>query len=225
MNSLPFPGPQPNPNLPFHWQTMDVGQEGSVGLVGSVSFDSAKTFTLWGSGQGFSKADAFRFVYQSLSGNGSIGVTVESHSAFASCAKAGIMMREHLAHGSPHLMLGVSPQDGLFLQTRRINLNVTQVIKKKRISPPYRLRLIRQGNTKFIAQIASIHPSETWETFSEIENTTLMARDIYVGLAVTSCDPTVVSVAKFADVTLSGGVGGGGFYYDQKKQKGLILQQ
>ncbi|GAA5807157.1 hypothetical protein MFLAVUS_000509 [Mucor flavus] len=224
LNRQPFPGPQPNPNLPFHWQTMDVGQEKSVGLIGSVSFDSAKTFTLWGSGKGFSVQDGFRFVYQALSGNGSIQVTIESHSAFASCAKAGIMMREHLAHGSPHVMLGLSPQDGLFIHQRQVNLNSTRLLKKKRVSPPYRLRLTRQGNTKFVAQIGST-ATDTWETFSEIENPTPMARDIYVGLAVTSCDPTVVSVAKFADVTLSGGVGGGGFYYHQQRQQnGLVIQ-
>ncbi|KAI9243265.1 hypothetical protein EDC94DRAFT_631204 [Helicostylum pulchrum] len=225
LNRQPFPGPQPNPNLPFHWQTMDVGQEKSVGLIGSVSFDSAKKFTLWGSGKGFLAQDGFRFVYQALSGNGSIQVTIESHSAFASCAKAGIMMREHLAHGSPHVMLGLSPQDGLFIHQRQFNLNNTRLLKKKRLSPPYRLRLTRQGNTKFIAQIGST-ATDTWETFSEIENpTTMMARDIYVGLAVTSCDPTVVSVAKFADVTLTGGVGGGGFYYHQQQQQnGLIIQ-
>ncbi|KAI9356898.1 hypothetical protein BD770DRAFT_389526 [Pilaira anomala] len=201
---------------------MDIGQEGNVGLVGSVSFDSAKTFTLWGSGKGFSEQDSFRFVYQALSGNGTIQVTIESHSAFASCAKAGIMMREHLAHGSPHIMLGVSPQDGLFIHRRQLNLDATQIMKKKRLSPPYRLRLLRQGNTKFMAQIASVTEEEDWETFSEIENQTAMARDIYVGLAVTSCDPTVVSVAKFADVTLTGGVGGGGFYY---QQDALVIQQ
>lgn len=201
---------------------MDIGQEGSVGLVGSVSFDSAKTFTLWGSGQGFSKTDGFRFVYQALSGNGSIEVLVESHSAFAACAKAGIMMREHLAHGAPHVFLGVSPEHGLFLQSRQNNLDVSRMIKTKRLSPPYRLRLSTQDNTKFIAQIAPVAAASTtkttWETFSEFEHEA-MARDVYVGLAVTSCDPKVVSVAKFADVTLSGGVGGGGFYYHQQEQQ------
>ncbi|CAO3648572.1 unnamed protein product [Mucor hiemalis] len=218
INRQPFPGPQPNPNLPFNWQTMDVGSENSVGLTGSVSFDSAKTFTLWGSGEGFSRQDAFRFVYQTLSGNGSIQVTVESHSAFAACAKAGIMLREHLGSGSSNVMFGVSPQDGLFLQSRQGNAEATNAIGKRKLSPPYRLRLTRQGNTTLIAQMASTTDS-AWETFSVFQNT--MARDIYIGLAVTSCDPNVVSVAKFSEVTLSGGVGGGGFYY----QQGLIIQQ
>lgn len=216
LNRQPFPGPQPNPNLPYSWQTTDIGSEDSIGLIGSVSFDSSKTFTLWGSGKGFLTQDAFRFVYQSLSGDGSIQATIESHSAFSSCAKAGIILREHLGPSSAHIMLGLSPQDGLFLQSRTYNLQDSQTIRKKRLSPPYRLRLTRQtSTTTIVVQIASISDN-SWETFSIIKNVTFMARDIYVGLAVTSCDPKVVSVAKFSDVTLSGGVGGGGFYYQEQ---------
>jgi hypothetical protein len=33
-----------------------------------------------------------------------------------------------------------------------------------------------------------------------------MAKDYYVGLAVTSCDPSVVSVAKFSEVKINGKV-------------------
>lgn len=219
----PFPDQKPNPNLPFHWQTMDVGDESSRGLIGSVSFDSAKIFTLWGSGIGTTRTkDAFRFVYQPLSLHGSIEVTVESHSAFASCAKAGIMMREHLAHGSPNVMLGFSPADGIFLQHRQNNFNTTQVVLKRRLSPPYRLRLERIENTKFVAKIAAPH-SNVWEIFSVIENAT-MARDIYVGLVVTSCDPSVVSVAKFSDVNLQGGIGSG-LYSQSSSHTPFLLQQ
>lgn len=113
----PLPPPPSNPSLPHDWQTMDIGQDESVGLPGSVSFDSPHTFTLWGSGVDIGgHQDAFRFVYQSLSGNGVIEATVESHSAFSSCAKAGIMIREHLALGAPHVLFGVSPASGIFFK-------------------------------------------------------------------------------------------------------------
>ncbi|KAG0165296.1 hypothetical protein DFQ28_009006 [Apophysomyces sp. BC1034] len=208
-----LPGPPPNPNLPNNWRTMDVGDDASVGLPGSVSFDSGNTFTLWGSGVDIGNVkDAFRYVYQQLSGDGAIEVTVDSHSAFATCAKAGIMMREHLAPGSPNVMLGVSPAHGLFLHTRTDNFNTTQLVKKSRASPPYRLRLTRKGN-EFTAQ--TMRPTEqtmAWETFRTISKTVL-ARDIYVGIAVTSCDPSVVSVGKFTNVTLQGGVGSGSYGY------------
>ncbi|KAL0094921.1 hypothetical protein F4703DRAFT_1821359 [Phycomyces blakesleeanus] len=205
----PFPGPLPNPTLPNGWQTMDVGHELSIGLPGSVSFDSGNTFTLWGSGADISGTrDAFRFVYQALSGDGTLEATVESHSTFASCAKAGIMIREHLSLGSPHVMFGISPADGLFLQTRSQNMNDTRLLKKSRASPPYRLRLIRKDNV-FVAQMmrTSVAPP-IWDTLGNV-STTFLARDVYAGLAVTSCDTAVVSVAKFVDVSLQGGVGSG----------------
>ncbi|KAI9491757.1 hypothetical protein BDB00DRAFT_831333 [Zychaea mexicana] len=252
----PLPGPPPNPSLPHDWQTMDVGEEDAVGLPGSVSFDSPHTFTLWGSGIdiGNGGRDAFRFVYQALSADGAIEATVVSHSAFASCAKAGIMMREHLALGSPHVMLGISPANGIFVQTRSSNFNQTRLVKKLRASPPYRFRLVRKG-TDFIAQ-ASVDngtdkggddggsgdegggdasgggrtddeggqaPVTEWQTLANMTDL-LFARDIYVGLAVTSCDPSVVSVAKFADISLSGGVGNG-FYSSSSSSSPTSQQQ
>jgi hypothetical protein len=206
----PLPGPPPNPNLPGDWQTMDVGQESRIGLPGTVSADSGSTFTLWGSGADIDNdKDAFRFVYQPFSSQGIIESTVRSHSAFAKCAKAGIMIREHLGHGSPLIMLGISPAEGIFVQVRYGNFEMTKLIKKLRASPPYRLRLIRQkqGNL-FEAQIQHVDATNGggeagWETVATVP--LVMARDVYAGLAVTSCDTSVVSVAKFSEV---------GFYHN-----------
>lgn len=198
-----MPGPPPNPNLPGDWQTIDVGQESRVGLPGTVSADSATTFTLWGSGADIDNdRDAFRFVYQPFSSQGIIEATVRSHSAFAKCAKAGIMIREHLGHGSPLIMLGISPAEGIFVQVRYGNFKTTKLIKKMRASPPYRLRLIRQKeNDLFEAQIQHIDANiDGWETLVTIPF--VLARDVYAGLAVTSCDTSVVSVAKFTEVGL-----------------------
>lgn len=198
-----MPGPPPNPNLPGEWQTIDVGQESRIGLPGTVSADSATTFTLWGSGADIDNdRDAFRFVYQSFSSQGIIEATVRSHSAFAKCAKAGIMIREHLGHGSPLIMLGISPAEGIFVQVRYGNFQTTKLVKKMRASPPYRLRLIRQKeNNLFEAQIQHVDANvDGWETLVVIPF--VLARDVYAGLAVTSCDTSVVSVAKFTEVEL-----------------------
>lgn len=202
----PLPGPPPNPNLPGDWQTMDVGQEDMIGLPGTVSADSSTTFTLWGSGADINNdKDGFRFVYQPFSNQGKLESTVRSHSTFAKCAKAGIMIREHLGHGSPFIMLGISPADGLFLEIRYDNFKTTKVIKKLRASPPYRLRLTRLKESQiFTAQIQLVDSSSSfdldWETFATIPFE--LAHDVYAGLAVTSCDTSVVSVAKFTDVQL-----------------------
>jgi hypothetical protein len=156
--------------------------------------------------------DNFRFVYQQLSNNGSIETTVESHAAFASCAKAGIMLREHLGHTSSHVMLGFSPKQGVFLSKNG------HVVRSKKLSPPYRLRLQRQDLT-IMASIASSTFPTTWESFFDIDIE--MAPTIYLGLAVTSCDPSVVSVAKFSHIKLEGGIGRDGSYYTSGR---LLLQ-
>ncbi|CAO3640140.1 unnamed protein product [Cunninghamella blakesleeana] len=209
---LPLPSPPPNPALPDAWETMDVG---NPGLHGSVSFDAGSAFTLWGSGRpNDDQTDAFRFVYQPLSGQGIIEATIQSHATFATCAKAGIMLREHLALGSAHLSIGISPQDGLFVRKRDYNFNHTHLLKKLRAKPPYRLRLQRTAQlNEWIAQAKPIlldPPSSPmtseWETIAFIKDFSL-ARDIYIGLYVTSCDDTVVSVAKYTDVSVQGGVG------------------
>ncbi|CAO3595702.1 unnamed protein product [Absidia cylindrospora] len=215
---LPLPEAPPNPALPDDWETMDVGNQG---LHGSVTFDAGSSFTLWGSGTSLNdRTDAFRFVYQTLSGKGVIEATVQSHATFASCAKAGIMLREHLALGSAYVSTGISPEDGLFVRTRDYNFNTTRLVKKFLAAPPYRIRLERTSDHDFIAQAKKISVNEEeeeqdngmdsddddWETLTVIPKLTL-AQDIYIGLFVTSCDETVVSVAKFTDVTLKGGVG------------------
>lgn len=189
-------------------------------------------FTLWGSGTDIGGTkDAFRYVYQPMSGDGAVKTALLSHSAFGSCAKAGIMIREHLALGSPHIMLGISPADGVFLQTRHSNFNVTRLVKKLRASPPYSFRLERRQDT-FSAYISHIQDNSNKDTqqdnsWQPIANVTglKLAYDVYVGLAVTSCDPAVVSVAKFGNVSLTGGVGNGFYRMDEYPAKPRLLHQ
>ncbi|KAI9280803.1 hypothetical protein BY458DRAFT_500419 [Sporodiniella umbellata] len=201
----PLPGPAPNPNLPGDWQTMDVGDETQIGLPGTVSADSYSTFTLWGSGADIESVnDAFRFMYQPFSGTGALESTIRSHSTFAKCAKAGIMIREHLGSGSPLIMVGISPADGVFVQIRQHNFESAKTIKKMKAAPPYRLRLMRSRKDLFEVQIQHIDlltgTSTAWEPFVQVPFE--LAKDVYAGLAVTSCDTSVVSVAKFTEVTL-----------------------
>jgi hypothetical protein len=65
----------PTGGLPSPWQTQDVG---TTGQVGSASF-SGGTFTVQGAGRDiYDNDDSFRFVYQSLNGNGEIVARVAS---------------------------------------------------------------------------------------------------------------------------------------------------
>jgi subtilase family serine protease len=90
------------PTLPSVWADGDIG---SVGLAGSASYANG-TFTVAGAGQGtFSTAsDAFHFVYQPLSGDGTMVARVVSLQG-SSAAQAGIMIRETLNADASHVYL------------------------------------------------------------------------------------------------------------------------
>ncbi len=83
--------------LPSGWSDSDVG---TVGLSGSSSFANG-VFTVEGAGTGISgTADAMHFVYQPLSGNGSIVARMVSLSGGTTAEQAGVMIRETLNSGA-----------------------------------------------------------------------------------------------------------------------------
>jgi hypothetical protein len=82
--------------LPAPWATQDVG---SPAVNGSAS-ESSGTYTVSGAGVDiWGTADQFRFVYQHLTGDGSIVARVRSINAVNAWSKAGVMMR-NLTAGS-----------------------------------------------------------------------------------------------------------------------------
>src|SRR5207245_552584 len=85
--------------LPVSWLDQDVGVVGQAGSAGYAN----GTFTVAGAGQGtfFSSSAAFHFVYQSLTGDGTMVARVVSLQG--SAAQAGIMVRETLNAGANHV--------------------------------------------------------------------------------------------------------------------------
>lgn len=82
--------------LPGGWATQDIG---SVAAAGGASYSGA-TFTVRGSGADiWGTADEFRFVYRTLTGDGSILARVATVTNTNSWTKSGVMMRETLTAG------------------------------------------------------------------------------------------------------------------------------
>jgi regulation of enolase protein 1 (concanavalin A-like superfamily) len=74
-------------------------------------------FTLNGSGADiWGTADQFQYVQQPLTGNGTITVRVTSQDLTNPWAKAGIMIKQSTAAGSPYVLLAVTPGHGVHLQ-------------------------------------------------------------------------------------------------------------
>ncbi len=86
-----------------------------AGLVdkGNNAFTVTSTGTdIW------NNADQFRFVYKTLSGNGSITAKVESLTRSDAWTKAGVMIRESLDAGSKHASVVVTPDNSCSQQYR-----------------------------------------------------------------------------------------------------------
>ena len=180
-----------------NWSAEDIG---TVGAAGSYS-SSSGSFTVLGSGADiYNNADAFEFVSEALSGDGSITARVVSQSNTNVWAKAGVMFRETLAPGASNAFVAITPGNGVVFQDRPTTGGAsTTAAYGPKVVAPYWLQLVRAGNT-FKAYASP--DGTTWTALGQI--TISMASQSYVGLAVSSHSRGVLSTAVFDNVTVSG---------------------
>jgi hypothetical protein len=189
-------------SLPAGWSTSDVGAVGAVGNASGVD----QSFTVTGAGADiWNTADAFRFVYTRMTGDGWIVARVNGVQGVTDWTKAGVMMRESLAPGSAHAFMLVSANKGAAFQ-RRVTTNdvSTHTSGGSGYMPGY-VSLVRSGST--------ISAWFSWDASNWIpvgSDTIPMSSTIYVGLAVTSHSAGVLATATFDTVTLSAPPSGGG---------------
>lgn len=182
--------------LPSPWLTLDIG---SVGVAGSAGYASG-TFTLGGSGADiYGTADAFRFVYQPLNGDGQIVARVFSLQNTNVYAKGGVMIRETLAANSRHAMMEVTPVNGSeFL--RRVNTGGLSTVSAGSGAAPYWVKVVRSGNS------FSGYVSADGVNFVPVGSSTItMASSVYIGLVVTSHNNAVLCRAVLDGVAVTGG--------------------
>jgi hypothetical protein len=183
-------------SLPSGWATTDIG---AVGAAGAASGDS-DSFTMSGAGDDiWNSADAFRFAYVPLTGNGSIVARVATVDFVHAWTKAGVMMRASLAAGSPHAMMIVSAGKGLAFQ-RRVSANgiSTHTAGGTGTAPGW-VRITRSGSTFTAARSPD---GVAWTTVGS--QTITMPQTIYMGLAVGSHVYGVPAGATFEDWSVSG---------------------
>lgn len=85
------------------WTSEDIG---SPNAAGSSSYSNGG-YTVSGAGDLSGFSDSFRFVHQTLSGDGSITARVNASGCCLLPSKAGVMMREATAPGSPFVLMSV----------------------------------------------------------------------------------------------------------------------
>ena len=157
------------------------------------------TFTATGAGADiWGTADAFHYVYESLSGDGQIIARVVGLTNTNAYAKAGVMFRESLSAGASHVMLDLEPTGGVeFMQRSATGAAATSIASATDAQPIW-LKLVRSASS------FSAFASPDGVTWSPIGTTTVvMAATIDVGFVVCSHDATTLNTATFDHVSVT----------------------
>jgi RHS repeat-associated protein len=180
--------------LPSGWLDADVG---TVGIAGSSSYANG-TFTVNGAGVILYGAnDAFHFVYQPLSGDGTILAQVNIPAAAQT--EAGVMIRQDLDSASA---AGATVFYGTHVEFDARTVedgNISYVNGIYNLSSPYWVELVRSGNslTSYAAP-----DGVNWTLIGS--QTVNMAPNVYVGLVVNGGGDSIsLGTATFSNVSVS----------------------
>jgi len=187
--------------LPTRWTTQDIG---NTDIPGSACY-TPDIFTLNGSGDDIGNtADAFRFAQKTLVGDGEFDGRVLSMDNVNPENKCGIMIRETLAAGSKYVFLGLTSGSGATFQYRSVtDANTVAANSATTIAPPYWVRVIKTG-TVYSAQISP--DGSNYSNIGTPVNAGFGANPVYVGLAITSHDNTILSTGQVDNYVFTSGV-------------------
>jgi IPT/TIG domain len=183
--------------IPSGWVDGDVG---AVGVAGNANYTS-DVFTVKGAGaQIYGTADAFHFVYQPLSGDGTIVARVVGIQGGSGYVAAGVMIRETLSAGSSNAKTAYWPAYGAIYFDERATSGVgTSEPGAVVATLPYWVKVSRSGST--FSSYASVD-GVGWAQVGTSQ-TISMGSNVYVGLAVTSGSSTALATATFDNVAVS----------------------
>ncbi len=193
---------------PLPWLTADIGtnqtvnipqQEVLVATAGRAEFFN-NTHTITGAGMIGGTSDGLHYVYQTLSGDGSIVARVSTLQNTGANARVGVMIRDSLAAHSLMASLGVTGS-GEWLWQCRTTAGASASTTKSGIgtAPNIWIRITRSGN-KFTASRSS--DGITWTTISNNTNIK-MASNCYIGLMVASGSTTALNTSQFSNLSVT----------------------
>jgi hypothetical protein len=193
------PPPAPG-NVPAPWTTRDIG---NVGTPGTATYNSG-VFSVRGAGADvWGTADAFRFVYLTLAGDGEIRARVASVENVAAWVKAGVMIRQSVDPGSAHGFVIVSAGKGIAFQRRAVAGGTTTGTSGGTGTAPKWVRIKRRGS------VVTASHSDNGTTWTDIGSDTLALNGpVLIGIAVSGHSTTRTAMAVFDSVTVAGGSAG-----------------
>lgn len=176
------------------WLTLDIG---AVGIAGSATIVNG-LYTVSGAGNLSGGSDAFRFLYQSLSGNGQIQGQLKSLEPSGTGGCAGAMIRENLTSGSRYAFMGLTPSGGFRWQRRNNTGGGTYSSKSGSTRfPKAWVRVVRSGSTFYG------YKSTDGATWTLVNSASIgMATNIYLGWAVVSGSTSSLDTASLTNVSV-----------------------
>jgi regulation of enolase protein 1 (concanavalin A-like superfamily) len=179
----PFPSP---------WLTSDIG---TTGLQGSAEYYNS-AYTLKGAGNVSGTADAFRFLYQTLSGDGEIKVRMPSPANTGTNTRLGVMIRDSLTTTSACAFMATDG-GGNYLWLQRTTSGSAMTNPASTTGAGQWVRIVRSGNT------LSGYTSSDGVNWTPLSSSTItMGANIYIGLADASGVTTTLNSTGFDNVTV-----------------------
>jgi hypothetical protein len=179
---------------PPAWSHADVG---AVAVKGSFSHGALQLRVAGSGADIWGTADAFHFAWLPLDGDGDIVARVASVQHTDRWAKAGVMLRASLEPGAAHAFMLVSAAKGYAFQRRPQDGGISYHTAGGEGAAPQWVKLQRRGATVTAFRSAD---GVTWAVVGS--ETIALGQRVLAGLAVTSHDPTVTSVAVFDNVSV-----------------------
>ena len=172
------------------WSTRDIG---TTGLAGGAGVDGGKLF-VDGAGVINNSKDAFRFLYQPMTGDGEMTVRIDSMKNTGGGGSIGVMIRESLSVDSRHAFIGVSGAGAFRWEKRSQTGGTTAVNNYSKSTPPNTwIRLVRVGNT-LSGYTSTDGIKWTRANYASIT----MTANVYVGVAVASGSTTTLNNVAFS---------------------------
>ncbi len=182
--------------LPASWSTKDVGL---VGVAGSATHIE-DNFVMTGSGADIQgTADAFRYVYQTVSGDCAIQARVVSLENTDPLAKAGVMIRQNMVANAKNAAVLVTPDNGVIFQWRSSASGITSMSTLSGVSAPCWVRL--EYTSKALRGYYSLD-GVAWTQIGSSQTIDLFSTP-KVGLATTSHDNKLLTTSIMENVDLN----------------------
>ncbi|MEL6191566.1 MAG: NPCBM/NEW2 domain-containing protein [Bacteroidota bacterium] len=183
-------------SLPAGWMAIDLG---NVGIPGEVC-ESGGEWTIHASGTDiWGQNDQFHYVYQKLEENMELTTRVSEIGNANVWAKAGLMIREKLNAGSPNIGIFVTSARGVQHQNRLEENQTTLRVTQDNLGAPHWLRIRRNGGLIKTYYSETGEP-DTWTSLGE--SLSMGEGDLWIGMAHTSHNNSLINKAVFTDVNL-----------------------